>query len=137
MGSTPTGGIVGRSIYFLLNEVIMAHGSVELRNSATGEVKLVPVGYSWTVLFWGFFPAVFRQDWKNAGIMVGVILAVGLIFEGLGFIPLILFSFIYNDRMYLKDLLNSGWRIAGYSGEKNLVAVEQSLGFSLDKFKVE
>jgi hypothetical protein len=112
----------------------MAHGRVELRNPATGEVKLAPVGYSWTVLFWGFFPALFRQDWKYAGIMLGIIIVAGLIFEGAGFIPLILFSFIYNDKMHLKDLLDSGWRIAGYSGTKNLAAVEQSIGYSLDKF---
>jgi hypothetical protein len=114
----------------------MAHGNVELRNPTTGEVKLAPVGYSWTVLFWGFFPALFRQDWKNAGIIIGIAIVAGLIFEGAGFIPLILFSFIYNDKMHLKDLLDAGWRIARYSGKKNLAVVEQGLGYSLDKFMV-
>lgn len=110
----------------------MAHGSVALVNPVTDEVKSVPVGFSWTVLFWGCFPALFRQDWKNFGIVAGTLLITGFLF--LAFIPLIIFSFIYNDKMCLKDLLNSGWKIKGYNGSKSLEAVGQSLGYNLDKF---
>jgi hypothetical protein len=110
----------------------MAHGTVELVNPNTNEIKFAPVGYSWTILFWGFFPPLFRQDWKFGAIIAGVLIGTGLI--GLAFIPLILFSFIYNDKMHLKGLLENGWKIKKYSGKKSLDVVEGSVGYKLDKF---
>lgn len=110
----------------------MAHGTVTLVNPITDEVKSVPAGYSCTVLFWGCFPALFRQDWKNFGILAVTLVVSGLL--GIGFIPLIIFSFIYNDKMCLKDLLNSGWKIKGYTGSKSLDHVGASVGLRLDKF---
>ena len=110
----------------------MAHGSVTVVNPLTDEMKTVPVGFAWTVLFWGCFPALFRQDWKNFGIMAGTLILSGLLL--IAFIPLIVFAFIYNDKMCLKDLLNSGWKIKGYQGSKNLQVVGQSVGYNLDKF---
>lgn len=110
----------------------MAHGSVTLINPTTDELKVVPVGFSWTVLFWGCFPALFRQDWKNFGIMAGTLVVSGLLL--IAFIPLVVFAFIYNDKMCVKDLLNSGWKIKGYAGSKTLQAVGQSVGYNLDKF---
>lgn len=110
----------------------MAHGTVSLINPTTDEVKNVPVGYSWTVLFWGCFPALFRQDWKNFGILAATLIISSFLF--LAFIPLIIFSIMYNDKMCLKDLLDKGWKITGYNGSKSLVIVGQSVGYNLDKF---
>jgi len=110
----------------------MAHGNVTLINPTTEQIKSVPVGYSWTVLFWGFFPTLFRQDWKNAAI-IGIILLITSIFF-LGWIPLIVFSFIYNDKMCLKDLLDNGWKIKSYNGSKSLDVVQASVGYNFDKF---
>jgi len=110
----------------------MAHGKVILVNPHTEEVKTIPVGFSWTVLFWGCFPALFRQDWMNFGIMAGTLLVSAFLF--VAFIPLIVFSFIYNDKMCLKSLLNDGWKIKSYYGKKNLDAVGNSVGYNLDKF---
>lgn len=110
----------------------MAHGTVTLVNPVTEEIKTVPTGYSWTVLFWGCFPALFRQDWKNFGILAATLLISGMF--GIAIIPLIIFSFMYNDKMCLKDLLNTGWKIKGYIGTKSLDHVSSSVGFRLDKF---
>lgn len=44
---------------------------VILRNLDTGVIKTSPTGYSWTTLFFGFFPAIFRGDFKGA--MIGFI----------------------------------------------------------------
>lgn len=37
---------------------------VMLRNENTGQIKQAKLGFSWTVFFFGFFPAIFRGDWK-------------------------------------------------------------------------
>lgn len=112
----------------------MAHGNIKLVNPNTDETKMAPVGFSWTVFFWGVFPALFRLDWKNLGIMAAVIFGAGLLTAGFGgWVAMVVFAFIYNDKMYLKDLLNKGFRIKGYSGSKSLGDVENSLGMSLEK----
>lgn len=35
---------------------------VNLLNQQTGKTKKAKVGFSWTTFFFGFFPAVFRED---------------------------------------------------------------------------
>lgn len=110
----------------------MAHGTVVIINPITEERKIIPVGFSWTVLFWGCFPALFRQDWKNFAIILVTLLLTGLMF--IAFIPLVIFAFIYNDKMCLKDALNDGWKIQRYSGKKSLDAVSATVGYNLDKF---
>jgi hypothetical protein len=110
----------------------MAHGTVWVKNPQTEEIKGIPVGFAWTVLFWGCFPALFRQDWKHFAIMGATLFITSLML--IAFIPLIVFAFIYNDKMCLKDLLNKGWKITSYNGSKTLQVVGQSVGYNLDKF---
>ena len=110
----------------------MAHGTVTVIHPVSEQVKILPVGYAWTILFWGCFPALFRQDWKNFGIMAAVLVITGFLL--IAFIPLIVFSFIYNDKMCLKDHLDSGWKIKHYYGSQNLEMVGAKLGYNLKKY---
>ncbi|RPK26257.1 DUF2628 domain-containing protein [Paenibacillus xylanexedens] len=82
-----------------------------LQNSA-GVTKNVKVGFSWTTLFFGFFPALFRGDLKWAAIMFLISVAVGIFTVGFGaWISGIVFSFVYN-KIYIKELLEKGYRPA-------------------------
>ena len=80
----------------------MAYTSIMFENPHTGAIKEAPVGFSWTVFFFGFFPPLFRGDWKWA--VITFILA--MITFGLSSI---VFMFIYN-KLYIKDLIGSGFK---------------------------
>lgn len=67
-----------------------------------GASKTVKTGFSWTTLFFGCFPAMFRGDWKWAIIMF----IVALITSGISWF---VFPFFYN-KLYIQDLLNKGYR---------------------------
>ena len=85
-----------------------------LKNDA-GVMKNVKVGFSWTTFFFGFFPALFRGDLKWAAIMFITAAAVGAFTLGFGaWIPGIIFSFIYN-KIFIKELLEKGYRPADES----------------------
>ena len=86
-----------------------------LRNTTTGLIKSAPIGFSWTVFFFGGFPALFRGDLKWAVIMwIGGAAAVFFAVITLGvlfFLPWVfwlIFAFIYNKR-YVTDLLGGGF----------------------------
>ncbi|MCC5803858.1 DUF2628 domain-containing protein [Rossellomorea vietnamensis] len=82
-----------------------------LQNEA-GVTKEVKVGFSWTTFFFGFFPALIRGDLKWAVIMFLTAAIVGAFTLGFGaWIPGIIFSFVYN-KIFIKDLLEKGYRPA-------------------------
>ena len=80
----------------------MAYNTIMFKHPVLGNVKAAPVGFSWTVLFFGFFPALFRSDWKWAVIMF----LCALISGGLSGL---VFMFIYN-KLYIKDLIGKGYQ---------------------------
>ena len=75
--------------------------AVMINMQKNGIETAVPVGFSWTTLFFGFFVPLFRGDWLWVAIML-VLAACSL-----GTINFLL-SFFYN-RIYLSNLLNKGW----------------------------
>lgn len=77
-----------------LNEVILV-------NNYTGEQKKGIIGFSWTTFFFGCFPALFRSDWKWAGIQFILALITG----GLSWLVM---PFLYN-KLYIKDLIGKGF----------------------------
>lgn len=75
--------------------------TVNLTNAHTGATRQRKLGFSWTTLFFGFWPALFRGDWKWALIQFGLaIVTLGL--SGL------VFMFIYN-KLHISDLLSNGY----------------------------
>lgn len=73
-----------------------------LRNPVTGEMKMTPMGFSWTVFFFGPFVAFVRGDLKW-GMLMGMAAAIS------GGMTNIAFAFFYNN-IYRNDLIARGFR---------------------------
>ncbi|WP_258296248.1 hypothetical protein [Paenibacillus peoriae] len=86
---------------------------IKLRNK-TGMIKERKVGFSWTTLFFGFFPALFRGDWKWAVI----IFLVSILTSGASNF---VFCFIYN-RIHINDLLTQGYGPATKKSQAILIS---------------
>lgn len=75
-----------------------------LLKSPTGIQKKVKIGLSWTTLFFGVFPALFRADLKWFIIQ----LLAGFLTGGYS----VFFFFLFYNRLYIKDLLRKGYEPA-------------------------
>lgn len=97
----------------------MAHTIISVSNGV--EVKKVPLGFSWTTLFFGGIPALMRGDWiPGIIILIGSMLTWGIV--------AIIAAFIYN-KMYAKSLFEKGYRIHSMPPGYNEDMVKASLGY--------
>lgn len=107
----------------------MSLKEITLTNDYTNQYKVAPVGFSWTTLFFGFFPAMFRSDWKWA--LIQFLLA--LITSG---ISCFVMPFIYN-KIHIKELLKKGFIPIDENQCKYLVAKgiisEQEIDFLIKR----
>jgi hypothetical protein len=86
----------------------------------SGLSKQVKIGFSWTTFFFGPIPALIRGDLKWAVIMFILAAVVGAVTLGFGaWVPGLIFSFVYN-KIYIKDLLEKGYRPADTSTQVEL-----------------
>lgn len=60
-------------------------------------------GFSWTVLLFGFFPALFRSDWKWAVII--------FLCNWVFWLPACIFFAIKYNELYVKDLMQQGYKV--------------------------
>ena len=100
----------------------MAYTSIVFKNPNTGAIKEAPVGFSWTVFFFGFFPPLFRGDWKWAIIMF----LIAMITMGLSGL---VFMFIYN-KLYIKELIGSGFK-AESIGDEDMDSASTKVGIQI------
>lgn len=77
---------------------------VMLRHPQTGVIRKGFYGFSWTTLFFGGFPALFRGD-----ILVGVLVFV--LSFCTGWIGCIIWAFFYNKK-YTLSLIEQGYCLA-------------------------
>ena len=95
----------------------MAFATINFENSNSGQMREAPVGFSWTLLFFGFFPPLFRSDWKWAIIM----LLVGFMTLGLSWC---VFPFLYN-KIYVKELIKQGFKVKTIvGGDANIIGAK-------------
>lgn len=110
----------------------MAYDTAYLENPRTGQVRAAPVGFSWTMFFFGFFPPLFRGDWKWFAITFvgGIFLAI--ISAGfLGWIPGIIGAFIWN-KSYLEGLVENGFQLKS-TATGNLDRIDHFVGFKVPR----
>ena len=99
----------------------MAFAVITFENKKTKQLKLAPIGFSWTNLIFGFFVPLLRGDWKWAGIF----LALGFVTFGFGcFIT----SFFYN-KLYAEELIKTGFKVKSLNGADKAL-IKARLGIS-------
>lgn len=86
---------------------------VGLRQKDTGLTIKGFVGFSWTTLFFGPFPALFRQDYLTFVGFFVVTVILGILTMGIGnAIAGIAWAFMYN-KYYTRKLLERGYQLEG------------------------
>ncbi len=85
---------------------------VRLIHDASGITKTGFYGFSWTTLFFGFFPALFRSDWITflGGLVIYIVIDIVTFGIG-GIVASIAWAFMYNG-YYTKKLIERGYRFA-------------------------
>ena len=111
---------------------LVAYDTAFLENPRTGQIRSAPIGFSWTMFFFGPFPPLFRGDWKWFAIIFFAGICCALISFGLlGWVPGIIGSFIWN-KSYLEGLVRDGFQLKStLSG--NLERVDGELGFNVPR----
>ena len=79
-----------------------------LQHPQTGIIKTAPLGFSWTTLFFGALPALFRGDFK--WFLIQALLSIFIL-------PTLIFPFVYN-RIFLRQLLERGFKVQSTGGKK-------------------
>ena len=80
-----------------------------LRNPRTGQTKKRKQGFSWTTLFFGVWPALFRADWKWFGLGLLITFGAGVLTLGFGgLVYHVVAGFKYNE-WHLNDLRDKGF----------------------------
>jgi hypothetical protein len=100
----------------------MAYAKIIFENPKTGYIRVAPVGFSWTTMFFGFFPALLRGDWKWAAIMT----VLAIMTSCLSFL---VFMFIYN-KLYIKDLIANGYKVKSVEN-RSIDVISNNLGIVL------
>jgi hypothetical protein len=90
----------------------MAYNTVTLKNEHTGKTRTAPLGFSWTVFFFGWLPALLRGDWVGfLVLLLGSIPTFGLIY--------VWAWFGYNN-WYARRLLDDGYTFSTAASVRNL-----------------
>ena len=85
---------------------------VMLRHRDSGLMKKGYFGFSWTTLFFGMFPALFRGDFVTFIGAFVVLVILGVFTFGIGFgLAMFVWAFLYNG-YYTRRLLERGYVLA-------------------------
>ena len=88
---------------------------VKLRHKETGAGKIGSVGYSWTTLFFGPFPALFRGEFLIFLVYVGVGIGISLLLPVLGLIVWLIAQLVWCfqfNAYHMRKLIGQGYVLA-------------------------
>jgi hypothetical protein len=103
--------------------------SIQLKHKNSGVLKTGYYGFSWTTLFFGCFPALFRGDFLTFIGTFAVLFLIAVVTYGVGaFIAMFLWAFFYNG-YYTKGLLEKGYVFSDFQ-QKNEAAA-RALGVAI------
>ena len=95
-------------------------GKLEFTHPDREVVRIAPIGFSWTTLIFGGFPALFRGHFLAAvAIFITTIVTSGL--------AALVFPFFYN-KWYVKSLVKKGYLVSSVQGDFSII----SSGFKYD-----
>ena len=100
--------------------------SIAMRHKETGMTKDGLYGFSWTTLFFGFFPALFRGDFITfvGGFVITFLAAFATM--GIGaFVIWIAWAFMYN-KYYTRKLIERGYVF--FASEAEIAQANAALG---------
>ena len=84
---------------------------VYLKNPTNNLVAKAYVGFSWTSLFFGPWPLLFRHQWGFFLVFIAVYIVIGALTLGIGSLILgLVWAFIFN-KWHLKRLIERGYAI--------------------------
>jgi hypothetical protein len=97
---------------------------LKMRSASTGQLKEVPVGFSWTTLCFGGLPALFRGDWKHF-LLLGLFgpLTLGVV--------QVVYAFKYNT-WYTTALIGRGYKVV--MSREELAFMSLRMGVQLPLF---
>jgi hypothetical protein len=91
--------------------------SIQLKHKASGVLKTGYFGFSWTTLFFGPLPALFRGDFLTFAGAIAVLFLLGIATFGVGaYVAAFAWAFFYNS-YFTKTLLENGYEFADYQSK--------------------
>lgn len=89
---------------------------ITMKHKENNLEKKAYIGFSWTSLLFGFFPAMFRGDWKGVAIYLAICIFAGAATVGVASTALwIIWPFIYN-KWYARRLIENGYIVVAAAG---------------------
>ncbi|STA81066.1 hypothetical protein [Citrobacter koseri] len=105
---------------------------INMENKKTGETVKGFYGFSWTTLFFGAFPALFRKDFLTFLGVIIITIVVGCLTFGIGgFIISVAWAFMYN-KYYTTNLVKKGFAFSGMHTENEIAAGRLKLKLNAD-----
>lgn len=80
--------------------------------NASGQIKDVKVGFSWTTFFFGFFVPLIRGDFIWALIMFGAAIVISFFTAGFGGLVFNIIMSAFYNKVYTQGLIKKGYHPA-------------------------
>lgn len=102
--------------------------TVNMRHPQTGLTKKGFAGFSWTTLFFGAFPALFRGDFSTFIGAFAIFLILAITTAGIGaLVASLVWAFKYN-KFYTSKLLEKGYEFS--DAPQKVASAKQYLGIT-------